>query len=80
MDERSGPLAGPHGGAPVAVVPAGGLSAAEAAERAGRFGPNMLTAGRTEPGWLAFIRQYSDPMQVVLVTAAAWPESSAPIR
>ena len=42
---------------------------AEAGARAGRFGPNKLAAGRAEPGWLAFIRQYSDPMQVVLVTA-----------
>jgi len=29
----------------------------------------MLAAGRAEPGWLAFIRQYSDPMQIVLLTA-----------
>src|SRR5450759_5095292 len=40
MDERSGPLAVARGGAPVAVVPAGGLSAAEAAERLARYGPN----------------------------------------
>jgi len=46
-----------------------GLSSAEAASRSGRFGPNMLAAGRAEPGWLAFIRQYSDPMQIVLLTA-----------
>jgi Ca2+-transporting ATPase len=46
-----------------------GLSSAEAALRASRFGPNKLIAGRAEPGWLAFIRQYSDPMQIVLVTA-----------
>ena len=46
-----------------------GLSSAEAASRAGRFGPNKLAAGRAEPGWLAFIRQYSDPMQIVLLAA-----------
>ena len=46
-----------------------GLSAAEAATRAGRFGPNELAAGRTEPRWYAFIRQYSDPMQIVLLAA-----------
>ena len=46
-----------------------GLSAAEAAARAARFGPNALAAGRAEPRWLAFIRQYSDPMQIVLLTA-----------
>jgi P-type Ca2+ transporter type 2C len=46
-----------------------GLSSAEAAARAGRFGPNEPAAGRTEPRWLAFIRQYSDPMQIVLLAA-----------
>jgi Ca2+-transporting ATPase len=46
-----------------------GLSSAEAAARAGRFGPNTFTVGRVEPRWHAFIRQYSDPMQIVLVTA-----------
>ena len=55
-----------------------GLSSAEASARAGRFGPNMLAAGRAEPGWLAFIRQYSDPMQIVLLTAGAL--SLFPIR
>ena len=46
-----------------------GLSSAEAAARAGRFGPNELAAGRAEPRWYAFIRQYSDPMQIVLLAA-----------
>ena len=57
-----------------------GLSSAEAeaARGRGRFGPNKLAAGRAEPGWLAFIRQYSDPMQVVLVTAGVL--SLFPIR
>ena len=55
-----------------------GLSSAEAASRAGRFGPNELAAGRAEPGWLAFIRQYSDPMQIVLLTAGVL--SLFPIR
>jgi Ca2+-transporting ATPase len=47
--------------------PRHGLSSAEAASRAGWFGPNTLAAGRAEPGWRAFIRQYSDPMQIVLL-------------
>ena len=42
-----------------------GLSSAEAASRAGRFGPNELAAGRAKPRWLAFIR-YSGPTQIVL--------------
>ena len=47
--------------------PRHGLSSSEAASRAGRFGPNTLAAGRAEPRWRAFIRQYSDPMQIVLL-------------
>ena len=49
--------------------PRHGLSSAEAASRAERFGPNTLAAGRAEPRWRAFIRQYSDPMQIVLLAA-----------
>ena len=49
--------------------PRHGLSSAEAASRAERFGPNTLAAGRAEPRWRAFIRQYSDPMQIVLLVA-----------
>jgi len=46
-----------------------GLSPAEAEARAARFGPNKLAAGRAEPRWHAFIRQYYDPMQIVLLIA-----------
>ena len=49
--------------------PRHGLSSAEAASRADRFGPNTLAAGRAEPRWRAFLRQYSDPMQIVLLAA-----------
>src|SRR5262249_2471187 len=49
--------------------PRHGLSSAEAGSGAGRFGPNTLAAGRAEPRWRAFIRQYSDPMQIVLLVA-----------
>ena len=48
-----------------------GLSSAEAAARARRFGPNELAAGQAEPRWRAFVRQYRDPMQIVLVAAGA---------
>jgi P-type Ca2+ transporter type 2C len=51
------------------VDPRHGLSSAEVVSRSGRFGPNQLAAGGAEPGWLAFVRQYSDPMQVVLLAA-----------
>src|SRR5690349_12733838 len=46
-----------------------GLSSAEAAARAQRFGPNEFTAGRSESRWHAFLRQYRDPMQIVLLAA-----------
>ena len=46
-----------------------GLSTAEAAARAARFGPNELSAARAEPRWHAFVRQYYDPMQIVLLAA-----------
>lgn len=46
-----------------------GLSSAEVAARAERFGPNEFTADRVEPRWRAFLRQYADPMQIVLVLA-----------
>src|SRR5690349_22786773 len=46
-----------------------GLSSAEAAARARQFGPNEFAAGRAEPRWHAFVRQYRDPMQLVLLAA-----------
>src|SRR5690349_7689966 len=46
-----------------------GLSSAEAAARARQFGRNEFAAGRVEPRWHAFLRQYRDPMQLVLLAA-----------
>jgi Ca2+-transporting ATPase len=46
-----------------------GLSLAQVSARAARFGPNKLAAARAEPRWHAFVRQYYDPMQIVLVAA-----------
>jgi magnesium-transporting ATPase (P-type) len=46
-----------------------GLSSAEAAVRAERFGPNEFAAGQAESRWHAFARQYRDPMQLVLLAA-----------
>ncbi len=51
------------------IDPARGLSAAEAAARLTRFGPNAFAEAKKEPGWRAFIRQYRDPMQIVLLVA-----------
>ena len=34
------------------------------------FGPNKLAEAEKEPGWRAFLRQYRDLMQLVLLGAA----------
>ncbi len=52
------------------VDPATGLSEAEVVERRQRYGPNKLAEEAKEPGWRAFLRQYRDLMQLVLVGAA----------
>src|SRR3954468_9528792 len=51
------------------VEPAQGLTSAEAAERLTRYGPNKFAEAATEPRWHAFLRQYQDPMQIVLLGA-----------
>jgi P-type Ca2+ transporter type 2C len=52
------------------VDPATGLSSAEVTERRQRYGPNKLAEEAKEPSWRAFLRQYRDLMQLVLVGAA----------
>ncbi|MFN8499928.1 MAG: cation-transporting P-type ATPase [Anaerolineae bacterium] len=52
------------------VDPAKGLSAAEAGARLQKYGPNKLAEKKKEPGWRAFLRQYRDLMQIVLLAAA----------
>jgi Ca2+-transporting ATPase len=51
------------------VEEARGLDAAEARSRTERFGANVFTAAEVEPRWRAFVRQYKDLMQVVLLVA-----------
>jgi Ca2+-transporting ATPase len=46
-----------------------GLTAAEAAERLAKFGPNTFTQTAGETRLRAFLRQYADPMQIVLLVA-----------
>ena len=46
-----------------------GLSTAEVQARVKRFGPNRFTAAETESRLHAFLRQYADPMQLVLLVA-----------
>jgi len=51
------------------VDPARGLSSDEAASRRATYGPNKFAEAKTEPRWHAFVRQYYDPMQIVLLVA-----------
>jgi P-type Ca2+ transporter type 2C len=52
------------------VDPASGLSAEEARSRLSSHGANRLAAGKQEPAWRAFLRQYEDFMQLILLAAA----------
>ena len=52
------------------VDPAKGLSASEAQQRVQKYGPNELAAKKKESGWRAFLRQYGDFMQIILLGAA----------
>ncbi len=51
------------------VDAATGLSPAEAETRLKQYGPNAFTAEKKEPGWRSFLRQYQDPMQILLLVA-----------
>ena len=46
-----------------------GLSAAQVTERRAKVGPNRFTEQKTESRWHAFLRQYADIMQIVLLAA-----------
>jgi P-type Ca2+ transporter type 2C len=52
------------------VDPAKGLSAAEAAQRLQKYGPNRMAGKKKESGLHAFLRQYRDFMQIILIAAA----------
>ena len=53
------------------VDPAKGLNTAEAQQRLQQYGPNHLADKKQESGWQAFLRQYRELMQIVLLGAAA---------
>lgn len=55
-----------------------GLSPGEVDARRARHGPNRFAEARREPRWRAFVRQYADPMQLVLLCAAVG--SAYPLR
>jgi Ca2+-transporting ATPase len=52
------------------VEPEQGLSATEAGRRLQSQGPNRLTGAKKESGFQAFLRQYRDVMQLILLGAA----------
>ena len=52
------------------VDPGQGLGASEAAERLRTQGPNKLAGAKKESGFKAFVRQYQDFMQIILLGAA----------
>ena len=62
-------LAGEAVAAALEVDAHAGLSPAEAATRLERYGPNAFAATKTESRLQAFVRQYRDPMQIVLLVA-----------
>ena len=49
------------------VDPARGLDAAEVVRRRSQHGPNRLAEKVKEPGWKAFLRQYRELMQIILL-------------
>ncbi|HET8951003.1 MAG TPA: cation-transporting P-type ATPase [Solirubrobacteraceae bacterium] len=51
------------------VEPALGLTSIEAGERLARHGPNRFAEAKAESRLHAFLRQYRDPMQLVLLAA-----------
>src|SRR4051794_21661245 len=53
-----------------------GLAPDEVERRLAQYGPNAFVAAEGEPRWRAFVRQYRDPMQIVLLVAgigSIWP-------
>ncbi len=52
------------------VDPQRGLTAPEVEERVAKYGKNRLAEGEKESGFRAFLRQYEDFMQLVLLAAA----------
>lgn len=53
-----------------------GLSAGEVETRTAKYGPNKFAEAKAEPRWRAFVRQYRDAMQIVLLVVgigSIWP-------
>jgi Ca2+-transporting ATPase len=52
------------------VDEAAGLSSAEVEKRRAEFGANKFAEAKKESAWSKWVRQYQDPMQIVLLIAA----------
>ncbi len=52
------------------VSPEVGLTPAEVSQRLEKYGSNRLTGAKKESGFQAFLRQYQDFMQIILLAAA----------
>jgi P-type Ca2+ transporter type 2C len=64
--QRAGEVA-----AELGVNPEVGLTAAEAASRLERYGPNELTADKPIPAWRRFLAQFQDVLVMLLLAATA---------
>src|SRR3954469_9406060 len=62
-------LTGDEATATLDVDPQSGLTSAEAQARLEKYGPNKFAEAKPEPQWRAFLRQYRDVMQIVLLVA-----------
>ncbi len=51
------------------VDPGSGLGSTDVTARRATFGPNRFAEQKAEPRWRAFLRQYADAMQIVLLAA-----------
>ncbi len=58
-------------GSDLGVDPTTGLTAAEAAARLERFGPNQLEPEATVPAWRKLLTQFADPLVYLLLAAVA---------
>lgn len=56
--------------AELGVEPERGLTVEEARRRLQQHGPNRLAEAKKESGFQAFVRQYRDFMQIILLAAA----------
>src|SRR3954447_26741256 len=51
------------------VEPERGLTSEDAVARLSQYGQTRYAEAKAEPRWHAFLRQYQDPMQIVLLAA-----------